>query len=147
MLSINKVILMGFLGRDPELRKTTSGKSVVNFTLATSEYFRDENSETGFREETEWHNVVCWGEGAERFSETARKGDAAFVEGKKRTRDYQTKEGETKYITEIIGVAKLVQKKSDRTQTTEKPKEKTEKQPEPEDFPPSSQSPEDDLPF
>lgn len=100
MSGVNKVILVGRLGRDPEVRNLESGVSVANFTLATSESYRDRT--TGERKETtEWHNVVLWRGLAEVAQKYLHKGDMVYIEGKLRTRSWE-KEGVTRYTTEIV---------------------------------------------
>jgi single-strand DNA-binding protein len=99
---VNKVILVGNLGRDPEVRHLESGAAVANFPVATSETYKDRN--TGEKKTiTEWHNVVLWrglADVAERF---LKKGDQVYVEGKLRTRQWEDKDGNTRYTTEVIG--------------------------------------------
>lgn len=100
MSGVNKVILVGRLGKDPEIRNLDSGVSVANFTLATSETYRDKT--TGEKKEiTEWHNVVLWRGLAEIAQKYLHKGDMVYIEGKLRTRSWE-KEGVTRYTTEII---------------------------------------------
>lgn len=100
MASVNKVILIGRLGRDPELRHTQGGKAVANFTLATDETWKDSSGEK--QKKTEWHNIVVWGPSAENFVDKyLHKGDQIYLEGKIQSRSYEAKEGGTKYITEI----------------------------------------------
>lgn len=100
MSGVNKVILVGKLGKDPEIRNLDSGVSVANFTLATSETYRDKTS--GDKKEiTEWHNVVLWRGLAEVAQKYLHKGDMVYIEGKLRTRSWE-KEGITRYTTEII---------------------------------------------
>ena len=100
MAGINKVILVGNLGKDPEVRHLDGGNSVANFTLATNEYYKDKQ---GTRiERTEWHNVAAWRGLAELAEKYLKKGSQVYVEGKLRTRQYQDKDQQTRYITEII---------------------------------------------
>jgi single-strand DNA-binding protein len=100
MAGINKVILVGNLGKDPEVRHLEGGNSVANFTLATNEYYKDKQ---GTRvERTEWHNIAAWRGLAEMAEKYLKKGQQVYVEGKIRTRQYQDKENQTRYITEII---------------------------------------------
>jgi len=95
------VILLGRLGKDPEARTLESGAMVVNFTLATSEVYKDKT--TGERKEiTDWHNVVLWRGIAETASKYLHKGDQVYIEGKMRTRSWE-KDGVTRYTTEVIG--------------------------------------------
>ena len=98
---INKVILVGNLGKDPETRYMPSGKAVTNFSIATSESWKDK--QTGEqKEQTEWHNIVMYDRLAEIAAEYLRKGSQVYVEGKLRTRKWQDKEGRDRYTTEII---------------------------------------------
>ena len=100
MAGVNKAILIGNLGRDPELRYTQSGQAVANFTLATSESW---NSKEGNREErTEWHRIVTWGRTAELCAQYLSKGRTVFVEGRIQTREWENKEGQKQRTTEIV---------------------------------------------
>ena len=99
-MSVNKVILVGNLGRDPEVRFTAGGKAVARFSVATSEVWND--AEGSRQERTEWHNVVVWGKQAETCGQYLAKGRQVYVEGSIRTRQYDDKEGNRRYITEII---------------------------------------------
>lgn len=102
MAGVNKVILVGNLGRDPEIRTLESGVKVARFSLATTESYNDRN--TGQRvDQTEWHNVVLWRGLAEIAEKYLRKGNQVYVEGKLQTRSYQDKDGITKYSTEVVG--------------------------------------------
>ncbi len=98
---LNKVMLIGHLGNDPELRTTASGQSVVNFTIATNENFKD--SSGNLQEKTEWHRLVAWGKLAEICNQYLKKGRQVYVEGRLQTRSWDdTKSGEKKYTTEIV---------------------------------------------
>jgi len=98
---INKVILVGRLGKDPEVRSTPSGTSVAKFSLATDERFTDKNGEK--QERTEWHNVVAWGKLGEICGQYLKKGKLVFIEGSIRTDSWDDKEsGQKKYRTEIV---------------------------------------------
>ncbi|EAT0833336.1 single-stranded DNA-binding protein [Salmonella enterica] len=98
---INKVILIGNLGQDPELRYMPNGGAVANLTLATSETWRDK--QTGeMRENTEWHRVVVFGKLAEIAGEYLRKGSQVYIEGQLRTRSWDDNNGVTRYVTEIV---------------------------------------------
>lgn len=101
MAGINKVILVGNLGRDPEVRHLESGTAVATFSLATSETYKDRNSGEK-KTVTEWHNVVLWRGLAEIAEKYLHKGDQVYIEGKLRTRQWE-KEGVTRYSTEIVG--------------------------------------------
>lgn len=99
MASVNLTILVGRLGKDPELRKTTTGKAVCSFSVATSEQWTTNGQK---QEHTEWHNVVVWGPQAEACGKYLTKGKEVYVEGSSRTRNYDDKDGNKRYITEII---------------------------------------------
>ena len=101
MASINKVILIGNLGRDPEVRYTPSGAAVCNVTVATSRNWKDKNSGDKV-EETEWHRVVFYDRLAEIAGEYLKKGRSVYVEGRLKTRKWQDKEGKDNYTTEIV---------------------------------------------
>ena len=100
MASVNKVILVGNLGKDPEVRFTPSGRAVAKFSIATTESWMDQDS--GRQERTEWHNIVVWGKQAESCGQYLAKGRQVFVEGAIRSRSYDDKEGNKRYITEIV---------------------------------------------
>ena len=98
--SVNKVILVGYMGKDPEVRFTQGGQAVANFSLATDESYK--NSEGEKVKRTEWHNLVVWGKSVENFVQPyLHKGDLIYVEGKLQTRSWEDKEGNKKYTTEI----------------------------------------------
>ena len=99
MASVNKVILIGNLGRDPELRYTQSGSAVANFTLATNEKWRDKDGNN--QERTEWHRVVVWGRTAENCAQYLHKGSSVYVEGRLQTREWEDKDGNKRNTTEI----------------------------------------------
>lgn len=98
---VNKVILVGHLGKDPEVKYLPSGSAVANVTIATSESWKDKQSGDK-QERTEWHNVVFFGKLAEIVGEYLKKGAQAYVEGSLRTRKWQDKEGKDRYTTEIV---------------------------------------------
>lgn len=112
-MSLNKVMLIGNLGRDPEIRHLESGVVNSTFTLATSERYRDRTTgET--KEQTEWHNIVCWRQLAEFTENYLKKGTQVYVEGKLRSRSYNDQNGNTRYITEIVAdTIQLLGRKSD----------------------------------
>jgi single-strand DNA-binding protein len=101
MASVNKVILIGNLGRDPETRYTTGGDAVTNLRIATTETWKDKAGEK--QEKTEWHTVVLFGRQAEIAGEYLKKGRPVYIEGRLQTRKYTDKEGVEKYSTEIVG--------------------------------------------
>jgi len=101
MASVNKVILIGNLGRDPETRYTTGGDAVTNLRIATTDTWKDKSGEK--QEKTEWHTVVLFGRLAEIAGEYLKKGRPVYIEGRLQTRKYTDKEGIEKYATEIVG--------------------------------------------
>ena len=101
MAGVNKAIVLGHLGRDPEMRYQPSGGAIANFSIATSETFKDK--EGNKQERTEWHRVVLFGRTAEIAGEYLRKGSMAYVEGRLQTRKWTDKEGQERYTTEIVG--------------------------------------------
>lgn len=101
MASLNKVMLIGNLGKDPEVRYTTSGQAVASFNLATSEKFKNKSGE--WEERTEWHRVTLWGKLAEIAGEYLAKGKTVYIEGRLQTRKWTDRDGNDKYTTEIVG--------------------------------------------
>jgi single-strand DNA-binding protein len=101
MAGVNRVILIGNLGKDPEIRSLEGGVKVANFSLATSESYKGKNGEKV--EQTEWHNIVLWRGLAEVAENYLKKGNSIYIEGKIRTRDWTDKDGNKRYTTEIIG--------------------------------------------
>ena len=100
MPSVNKVILMGNLGRDPEVRFMPNGDAVCNFSIATTDSWKDKAGER--QEKTEWHNIVMYRRLAEIAGEYLKKGRPVYLEGRLQTRKWQTKEGQDRYTTEVI---------------------------------------------
>ena len=100
MASVNKAILVGNLGKDPEVRFTPSGRAVAKFTLATTDSWMDQ--ESGRQERTDWHNIVVWGKQAESCGQYLAKGRQVYIEGAIRSRSYDDKDGNKRYITEIV---------------------------------------------
>jgi single-strand DNA-binding protein len=101
MASLNKVFLMGNLGADPEVRFTPAQTAVANFRIATTEVWNDRQSGQK-QERTEWHRIVVWGKQAEACGEYLKKGRPVFVEGRIQTREWQDKEGNKRYTTEVV---------------------------------------------
>ncbi len=99
-MSVNKVILIGNLGKDPEVRYTQNGRAVARFPIATSEVWND--AEGNRQERTEWHNIIVWGKQGETCGQYLAKGRQAYIEGSIRTRSYDDKNGQKRYVTEII---------------------------------------------
>ena len=143
MAGINKVILVGNLGKDPEVRYLEGGTAVANFTLATSETYTDKGTNDK-KTITEWHNVVLWRGLAEIAEKYLKKGNQVYIEGKLRTRKWQDKDGNDRYTTDIVGDSmQMLGKKDDNTtaqpqnQNTQSPTPTIEKQ----------DTETDDLPF
>lgn len=99
-MSVNKVILVGNLGKDPELRYTPSGAAVATFSLATTERYKDRDGNR--QEKTEWHNIVAWRQLAEICGKFLHKGKQVYIEGRIQTRSYDDRDGNKRYITEIV---------------------------------------------
>ncbi|GAB1371581.1 single-stranded DNA-binding protein [Candidatus Kapaibacterium sp.] len=99
--SVNKVIILGNMGKDPELRSTPQGRSVCTFSIATSERYLDKNSNE-WKENTDWHSIVAWDKLADRISQYGKKGSKLYVEGSLKHRQYEGKDGVTRYITEVL---------------------------------------------
>ena len=100
MASVNKVIVVGNLGRDPELRYIQSGQAVANFSVATNEKWKDKDGNN--QERTEWHRVVVWGKSAENCAQYLQKGRSVYIEGKLQTREWEDREGHKRSTTEIV---------------------------------------------
>lgn len=98
-MSVNKVILVGRLGQDPDVKFTPSGASVANFSVATNESWTDKSGQK--QERTEWHRIVVWGKLADLCKQYLAKGRQVYVEGRLQTRQWQDKEGQTRYTTEV----------------------------------------------
>lgn len=97
---VNKVILIGNLGSDPEIRHLESGVAVAKFSVATNENYRDKNGE--WQKVTEWHDIAVWRQAAERAAQTLKKGDTVFVEGKLSTRKWEDSDGKPRRTTEVV---------------------------------------------
>lgn len=151
-MAINKVILVGNVGKDPEVRHLDTGVAVANFPLATSETYTAKNGERVTT--TEWHNIVLWRGLAEVAEKYVTKGRQLYIEGRIRTRSYDDKDGNKRYITEIYGdVMQMLGARADNTGSGGRDTEKTAEQKSPVDFQ-TANEPEmndsggdDDLPF
>ena len=99
-MTLNKVMLIGNVGKDPEPRHLENGTALVTLTLATTERFKDRNGE--LKEQTEWHNVVCWRNLADIVERYVRKGSQVYVEGRLRSRSWEDPNGQKRYVTEIV---------------------------------------------
>jgi single-strand DNA-binding protein len=122
MASVNKVILIGNLGADPELKHTTNNRAVCTLSLATNEVFKDKAGQR--HERTEWHRVTVWGDTAENCSKYLAKGRSAYVEGRLQTRAWDDKDGKKRYSTDIIAdrvvfLGTEAGRKSDEARSTE----------------------------
>ena len=100
MAGVNKVIIVGNVGRDPEVRFTKAGTAVATFSVATSERFKDRDGQQ--QERTEWHRVVAWAQLADICGKYLRKGKQVYIEGRLQTRDWEDKDGHKRYTTEVI---------------------------------------------
>jgi single-strand DNA-binding protein len=116
MAGVNKVILVGNLGKDPEVRHLEGGAAVANFTLATSESYKDKSGAR--QEQTEWHNIVVWRGLAEVAEKYLKKGMTIYLEGKLRTRSWDDKEGHKRYTTEIVGDTFTILSKKENSSST-----------------------------
>ena len=146
--SVNKVILIGNLGKDPEIRYLESGVSVANFSIATSETFTDKNTGEK-REVTDWHNIVLW-RGLAKIAETyLKKGMKVYIEGKLKTRSWTDENNQTRYTTEVVGdqmtmLSRLESQGQEQKKTYPSTTENKPVQPMDKDL---SAEPDDDLPF
>ena len=144
--TVNKVILIGNLGKDPEIRRLENGAVVASFSIATSESFTDKNS--GEKKEiTDWHDIVLWRGLAEIAEKYIRKGTKIYVEGKLKKRSWQDKEGNTKYNTEVIGEELTILSRLEISDKTAAPYNSTGTPNLPSDMPGLSSSTDDDSPF
>lgn len=144
-MSVNKVILVGNLGKDPELRYTASGTAVVSFSLATTERYKDRDGAQ--QEKTEWHNIVAWRQLAEICGKYLHKGKQIFIEGKIQTRSYDDRDGNKRYITEIV--ADQMQMLGRAGDDSGRSNQTTPQGPEPtvSSFDDPQGNPDDDIPF
>jgi single-strand DNA-binding protein len=143
MASVNKAILIGNLGRDPEMRYTPNGQAVTKFSIATTEKFKDKNGER--QERTTWHNIVAWGRQAEVAKEYLSKGRPVYIEGRIDNRSYDDKDGNKRYISEII--VQRMQFLGSKGDTSGGGFDQTPPQSQSDDFPTGDSAQDDDLPF
>ena len=144
--SVNKVILIGNLGKDPDVRHLENGATVANFPIATSENYKDRK--TGEKvSQTEWHNIVVWRGLADITERYLKKGDKVYIEGKLRTRSWQDQDGNTKYTTEVVAdnLTMLGKSPDNSTSPPSQPASATSSTTQNEDF--SGPDDSDDLPF
>lgn len=144
-MSVNKVILVGNVGKDPEVRHLEGGASVASFPLATSETYKNKTGEKVTT--TEWHNIVAWRGLAEISEKYVKKGSQIYIDGRIRTRSYDDKDGNKRYITEIIAdTLRLLGKRSDSESSSADSSFDPDKT-SPESDLSNDQSEQDDLPF
>ncbi len=116
-MSLNKVMLIGNVGKDPLIRHNENGGTSANFSVATTEKYKDRNGV--LQEQTEWHNVVCWRGIAETVEKFVKKGSLVFIEGKLRYRDWKDQNGQERYTTEILATTiNLLGKRTENNSTT-----------------------------
>jgi single-strand DNA-binding protein len=121
MAGVNKVILVGHLGRDPELRYTQNGQAVANFSMATTESYAKRDGEREDR--TEWHRIVAWGRLAEICAEYLSKGRQVYIEGRIQTREWEDREGEKRRTTEIVArEMQMLGRRGETSEIAEEPK-------------------------
>ncbi len=146
---VNKVILIGNLGRDPEVRQLESGTKIAKFSLATNENFKDRNGE--WQKRTEWHNIVLWGNLAERAEKYLHKGSTIYIEGRLGTRKWKDENGHDRYTTEVTGIIYKILDKRDNADsqypTENKPADNFVKPTEESDTGNEENNQVDDLPF
>jgi len=139
---VNKVVLIGNAGKDPEVRYLDNDTAVASFSLATSESYKDKNGE--WQTKTEWHNIVAWRNTAKYVESRLKKGMQIYVEGKITTRSWDDKDGNKRYTTEIVAnTIKLLGKREDNSDATTTPAPNTKVA----DAPVIQDTPDDDLPF
>jgi single-strand DNA-binding protein len=145
-MSINKVILVGNVGKDPEVRHLDTGVAVATFTLATSETYIAKNGDKVTS--TEWHNIVLWRGLADVAEKYVKKGRQLYIEGRIRTRSYEDKEGQKRYVTEIYGdVMKLLGNRETQPSSHNEPVSRSEFKPPVTEEPEIQGNGDDDLPF
>jgi single-strand DNA-binding protein len=150
-MSVNKVILVGNLGKDPEVRYTASGTAVANFTLATSERFKDRDGNP--QERTEWHNIVAWRQLAEICGKYLVKGKQVYIEGKIQTRAWEDRDGNKRYTTEIVAdQMQMLGRAGDENSYNQRrePRQEQRQAPRPQQQPTAPSAPQndfDDVPF
>jgi len=140
--SLNKVMLIGNLGKDPEIRFIPSGTAVANFSVATTESWtgKDGNKE----EKTEWHKIVAWGKLAEIINQYLSKGERVYIEGRLQTREWEDRDGNKRWTTEIVANQMIMLGGRGEGATGGRSTGSTKKAEEP---PPDDNAPEDDIPF
>lgn len=142
MAGVNKVILIGNLGADPELRYTSGNQAVADMRIATSRRWRDKNGE--MQEDTQWHRIVVWGKQAEQCKEYLAKGRQVYIEGRLQTRQWEDRDGNKRYTTEVVAqtVQFLSNQRGGGGGGYDAPPPPSDR-----DAPPMDDLPEDDIPF
>jgi len=144
-MTLNKVMLIGNVGKDPEPRHLENGTMLVTLTVATTERYKDRNGEV--KEQTEWHNIVCWRNLAEIVEKYVHKGTQVYIEGKLRSRSWEDQNGQKRYVTEVIADnLRLLGRKPEPSPGTA-PYAATSPKPAPADPMEGVEAPLDDLPF
>jgi single-strand DNA-binding protein len=142
MAGVNKVILLGNLGKDPEIKTLETGAKLARIALATNEYYKNKNGE--MIEKTEWHNVILWHHRAELAEKFLKRGSPVYVEGRMQTRSWDDKDGNKRYTTEVVGdVVNLIGGRPSDNADNSPPANNRADDPKGADIPPE----EDDLPF
>ncbi|MDA8201281.1 MAG: single-stranded DNA-binding protein [Chloroflexi bacterium] len=146
-MSLNKCMIIGNLGRDPEMRYTPNGQAVTQFTVAVNRNYKGQSGD--WQEETEWFRVVAWGPLAERTAEYLRKGRKVYVEGRLQTRQWEDREGQKRYTTELIAqtVTALDSRPRDETDASEAVARPARHEAAPSGEPADAYTDLDDLPF
>ena len=144
--TLNKVMLIGRLGQDPELKYTPSGAAVANLSLATNQVWKDKDGNT--QEKTDWHRIVVWNKPAETVSQYMKKGSRIYIEGRLQTRSWQDQNGVTKYITEVVAETfTFLESKGERGEEVAPPPPEPPAPAGPEEAPEAGGEDGDDLPF
>ncbi len=144
-MSVNKVILVGRLGKDPELRYTPQGTAVATFSLATDERYKDRDGNP--QQKTEWHNIVAWRQLAEICGKFLHKGKQIYIEGKIQTRSYDDRDGNKRYMTEIVADQMQMLGSRDDNQRHQAPPPQEPRQPQGQSFSEPAFNPDDEIPF
>lgn len=144
MASVNKAILIGNLGADPDVRSTAEGQAVCNFNIATNERWKDKSGQ--LQERTEWHRIVVWGRQAELCRDYLSKGRTVYIEGRLQTRKWEDKQGQTRYTTEIVAQnVRFLGSPANREKTTDTAVDVQNQRSSPQSPPPFDS--EEDIPF
>ncbi len=144
--SLNKAMLIGRLGGDPEIRFTPGGQAVANFRVATSESWINKNGER--EERTEWHRIVAWGKLAEIINQYLSKGRQVYLEGRIQTREWEDRDGNKRWTTEIVANQMIMLGgRGEAGASDSKPSSTKAEEPPSDNYAPEDSAPEDDIPF